>query len=234
MKIRKPFHFKKFSIEQASVTMPVTTDACIFGAIISAQQPQSILDIGTGSGLLALMMAQKIENAGITAIELDADTLQQADSNFKKSAWSDRITAVHGDILTYNPAVKFDLIVCNPPFFSNQLASESGLKRQARHLVTLNYAGLTRKCADLLDDEGTLWLLIPLLHRQSVIDIVGHFKLFLAEETQISANETKTAHVTVLKFSRNNASVQYNTLSIHDESGAYTAEMKALLADFYL
>lgn len=140
--------------------MKVTTDAMVFGALVPGHQARHVLDIGTGTGLLALMLAQRME-AKIDAIEIDADAAQQAVENFEASPWATRLQ-VHPTALQYfTPAQAYDLMVCNPPFFANQLASPEARKRTARHQGALTSTELLTFMKEHLNPTGQGWIILP-------------------------------------------------------------------------
>ncbi|MEP7128610.1 MAG: methyltransferase, partial [Chitinophagales bacterium] len=132
------FQFKQFRIDQDQSAMKVATDACILGAATPAPADGAILDIGTGTGLLSLMIAQKCSGR-IDAVELDEGSFHQATSNVQNSLWKDRINVIHSDVRTFHPNKKYDLIICNPPFFENHFKSPFLQKNKAKHAVQLSY-----------------------------------------------------------------------------------------------
>ncbi len=127
------FEFKQFVIHQGDCAMKVTTEGCLFGALVEGANPKRILDIGAGTGLLSLMLAQKYPSAKIHAVELDQKAHIQAQANFAKSPWAENLQIHVGRIQDFHPREKFDLIVCNPPFFKNSLHSNDKSKNLAIH-----------------------------------------------------------------------------------------------------
>ncbi|HAA17064.1 MAG TPA: methyltransferase [Cytophagales bacterium] len=154
------FQFKQFTVHQGQCAMKVTTDACVFGALAEAIAPQRILDIGTGTGLLSLMLAQRY-HAPIDAVELDEAAAQQASQNFRLSPWSSNLHLHQGAIQEFTPSTSYDLIVTNPPFFGNQLPSQNPEKRNAWHQTTLGSRELAEAISRLLSKEGKGWVLLP-------------------------------------------------------------------------
>jgi tRNA1Val (adenine37-N6)-methyltransferase len=158
------FHFRQFSMRQASSGQRVNTDSCVFGALIGpSAQPLKILDIGTGTGVLALMLAARFPNAMITAVEPEAAIADVAYENFSNSPWNDRINlhvtrAQDLDVTRYG---KFDFVLCNPPYFQNSMTSDDRLRMVARHNMDLSPAELYQSMRQIMTDHGSTWLSFP-------------------------------------------------------------------------
>jgi tRNA1Val (adenine37-N6)-methyltransferase len=234
MKTRRPFRFKQFEVAQSPGCMPVTTEACIFGALADLGNAKSVLDIGTGTGLLSLMLAQRFAHAVFTAIDVDAESAKQATENFKNSPWQQRLRAETADLRNWEPGVQFDAIVSNPPFFDNQLPSESDDKRRARHTVTLDFETLLYKIQYLLKQDGICMLLIPILHGEYLVELSKKYALYLHHKIQIRSFTESAPHVVILYLSKTQAAGFTSDLIIYDKPGEYSSEMKALMQDFYL
>lgn len=156
------FRFKQFSISQEHAAMKVGTDSDLLGAL--AYGGQKILDIGTGTGVLALMMAQRFENATITAVEIDDNAVIDAQCNFQNSPWSDRITLIHKSFQDFLPTIapeSFDAIVCNPPYFDKSLECDDLGRKRARHTSSLPFNTLVNGATSLLTPEGVFSVCIP-------------------------------------------------------------------------
>ena len=164
MKRRKhnSFQFKQFTVEQGDCAMKVTTDACLLGAIIPVDKARSVLDIGAGTGLLSLMVAQRCDG-DILAVELDGAASEQAAHNFLQSPWSERLQIINSAIQTVvtSSVTTFERIICNPPFFQNCLAPSEQKRAQARHTDTLSFSALAHAIAALLSQDGQAWVLLP-------------------------------------------------------------------------
>ncbi|NOQ75889.1 MAG: methyltransferase [Crocinitomix sp.] len=156
----RPFKFKHFTIQQESNAQKVGSDSMILGAWIEGKF-ERILDIGTGTGILALMLAQKNSNATITAIEPDLPSLNEAHLNFKASKFSHQFLAVHARLQEFGAMEKFDLIVCNPPYFENAFLSSNDDRNRARHNDDLPVHELYENTAELLDEHGEMAIVIP-------------------------------------------------------------------------
>lgn len=234
MKQRKPFKFKQFTIEQNLVTLPVTTDACIFGAFCSFSQPQNILDIGTGTGLLALMMSQKYPNSSITAIEKHPETSLQAKVNFELNKINN-IEIIEHDIFTYKPDIKFDAIVSNPPFFTNQLESESDLKNQARHFSNHTFSDFFQCINNLLDNNGNAWILLPYTALETLPNDLQATSLKIIKLIGLKPNPSKKEHLLFVNLSFEACKMpQIETFSIKNLENKFSLDVYNWLEPFYL
>ena len=156
------FKFKQFTIHHDRCAMKVGTDGVLLGAWASVRDARRILDVGTGSGLIAIQLAQRNPEARITAIEIDTDASGQAQENVSRSPWGDRIEVLCMDFGKYFPQEKFDLVVSNPPYFQESLKSPVAQRNQARHTDTLPFEALLSASERLLEPGGCLCLILPL------------------------------------------------------------------------
>lgn len=234
MKKRRPFRFKQFEVTQEGGCMPVTTDACIFGALADIGNAKSVLDIGTGTGLLSLLLAQRFPEANFTAIDIDEESIRQAKINFNNSPWNNRITSVITDIRHWNSEIKYDAVVCNPPFFDKQLPSKNEIKRRSRHTVSLNFAALLTKIKELLHPEGKCCLLIPRLHSDYVIEILNELNLYVKDKIQLRSFAFSEPHVVIICLSSINSAEAISDFIIYREPGIYSEKMTALMKNYYL
>ena len=233
MKQRNPFQFKQFTVHQTCAAMPVTTDACIFGALIDLGEATSALDVGTGTGLLSLMLAQRYPKTRFTAIDIDTESLKDAELNFKESPWTDRLNATHADFLNWNTSEKFDTIICNPPFFQNQLPSTGIKKRNARHSHTLEHENMVAKMASILKPQGQIWLLIPEIHLNAILVYLKENKLHTNYLCSIRPSAAKPVHLTVLMAGTFQHKTTEQELVVY-ENGMLTEQTKNLLSGYYL
>lgn len=156
------FQFKQFTVRQHRCAMKVGTDGTLLGAwSLAPSLPCRILDIGTGTGLIALMMAQRYPQASVTAIDIDAEAVLQARENVAASPFAKRIHVVEVDVVTFEDAEKFDSIVCNPPFFEDSLTCPDPQRTEARHTDTLGYRQLMESAFRLLKDDGRFSVILP-------------------------------------------------------------------------
>jgi tRNA1Val (adenine37-N6)-methyltransferase len=233
MRQRNPFQFKQFTVHQSRAAMPVTTDACIFGALIDLGEAKTALDVGTGTGLLSLMLAQRHTNTRFTGIDIDTESLKDAEMNFKESLWTDRLNATHADFLNWNTPEKFDAIVCNPPFFQNQLPSIVINKRNARHSHTLEHEKMVAKMAQMLNPDGQVWLLIPEIHLNDILVYLKVNKLHTNYLCSIRPSAAKPVHLTVLMAGTFQHKTTEQELVVY-ENGMLTEQTKTLLSGYYM
>jgi tRNA1Val (adenine37-N6)-methyltransferase len=232
--MRKPFQFKSFAVQQAKTTMPVTTDACIFGAMFDLSNCSTGLDIGAGTGILSLMAAQRFSDLQITAVERDADAFSEAAENAAQSPWAERIRMVQADILEWHSGQSWDAIWCNPPFFEGQLASDDIRKRAARHADHLNYRSLLRYIAANLNKSGRAFLLIPLIHLPLYRKAAVAHALHVHSEVQLKSLPEREAHVAVLRLGWEETGELNSEFCTYSEPKELSGEAKELLRNFYL
>jgi tRNA1Val (adenine37-N6)-methyltransferase len=154
------FQFKQFVVNQEDCAMKVGTDGVLLGAWFDFKENGSVLDIGTGTGLIALMAAQRGADS-VVAVEIDEKAARQAAENVASSKWKDIVTVVHSDIACFSDDKRFDAVVCNPPFFRDSLRSPDSVRSQARHNDTLSYEKLAEMANCLLSDSGLFSLVLP-------------------------------------------------------------------------
>ncbi len=229
------FHFQRFSVRQARAAMKVCTDATLFGAMAPVSGGERVLDIGTGTGLLALMAAQ-LGAASVTAVELDRDAFEEARTNFRASPWADRLHAVHGDIRDHAPEEgrRFDLVISNPPFFQAHSPSPDVRRHLARHTDQLSWSELLH-CADrLAAKNGSLYLLLPVMAVRQVRKEAEALGWFLSRRVNLKGYERNTAKVAALWFSRTEIEYQEDTLIIYRSGRVYSRESECYLSPFLL
>lgn len=214
--------------------MKVGTDGVLIGAWANIAHCNNILDIGCGSGLISIMVAQR-SNAHITGVEIDPDAAAQAAENVNNSLWNDRIEIVNSDIITYNSAKRFDAIVSNPPFFSNSLKCPTSQRSTARHDETLPCDKLMKFVADSLTDEGTFSVVIPCDNLQRWCDEALFKGLSTSRITEVKTVAHKQAKRVLVEFTKRVCSrATTETLVLKNESGEYSDDAKELLKEFYI
>jgi len=232
------FHFKQFSVHQGDTAMKVTTDACIFGAVLSKYASKGIaaLDIGAGTGLLSLLAAQGGIQP-ITSLEIDSNAYKQAQANIATSKWKDDITLLHTSLQDYHniSPTEFGLIFSNPPFYPNYLKSKNAATNAAMHQSTLSFAELLLGVKKLLLPDGEFWVLLPYDQAIAFEQLaVGH-GLYRDLEWKIRENEHKAWIRVIQKYAFTASSnPQKQSLTIRDSARNYSEEMKSLMEDFYL
>lgn len=221
--------------------MKVCTDSCLFGAwtadIIQQKniEPLKILDIGTGTGLLSLMLAQKASSTAIfDAIELDENACKQAQENFIQSPWSNQLQVIHGKLQDYSAAQPYDFIVCNPPFYAENLHSPDVSRNAAMHDTGLSLKELMQSINALLSSSGFTSILIPSFRTVELAQLASENNLFVQHKTNVKQTPKHTAFRTMILFGRNEVTVNQEELIIHDEGKVYNPAFVHLLKDYYL
>ena len=227
------FDFKRFRIEQDRCSMKVGTDGVLLGAWFSMERGFSVLDVGTGTGLVAIMAAQR--GAGsVTAVEIDPEAAQQATENAANSPWKDRISVQCADFAHFTAGLTFDRIVCNPPYFRDSLRCPDAGRNTARHNDSLSYETLARCAASMLAPDGLLCVVLP-------FDAVGEFSkcaqavgLNLCLETDVITAPGKQPKRSLLAYSKHCTELHKDVLTICGSDGNETSDYINLVRDFYL
>ncbi|WP_316847992.1 tRNA1(Val) (adenine(37)-N6)-methyltransferase [Pedobacter psychrodurus] len=214
--------------------MKINTDGVLLAATVAHPSPSAILDIGTGTGVIALMLAQRFPHANIHAVEIDEQAAETAGRNFQSSVFSERLTVKHVSIEEYSHTQQFDLIVSNPPFFVNDLKSEEERKGIARHAHEDFFAMLIEKSNALLADGGMIWLILPIKQADEVIGYASHYGLSLVERIHIHSDENKPTFRQIICLKKGEAVLKENDFYIYESLKQHTQEYKLLLSDFFL
>lgn len=228
------FQFRQFRIEQHHTAMKVGTDGVLLGAWTPIEDTTRILDVGTGTGLVALMLAQR-SKAVIDALEIDQLASDEARFNFERSAWAHRLQCIHCDFNTFanDSTTLYDLIVSNPPFFVNSLKSMDPLLSLARHSESLTFEQLISGAKLRLDPIGRLCVIIPI---QSVIEFRETARItgfYLRKQTTVIPRTGKTPKRVLLEFSLNKGYPIVDELIILEGDGEYSDRFKSLTSPFY-
>lgn len=227
------FKFKHFNVNQLHVPQKVGTDAMVLGALVRGNFPNEILDVGTGCGVIALMLAQKFPHGKVTGIDIDKQAVVQAQENFDAANFPNHFDALHKNYLTYRPSVQFDLIVSNPPYFNSKMPSADQQRSLARHEDSMSVQELINHSANLLSQEGELWLIVPAERTESLI--LNHLQLNLHFTQRIKIFGKPNRHVRdVLTFSKKKIkAMSESTFTIRDEEGKYTEIYKNVTKEFH-
>lgn len=202
------FQFKQFTVWHDKCAMKVGTDGVLLGAWASVQGAHRILDIGTGTGLVALMLAQRsLPDANIVALEIDEAAAGQAKENVARSPWKDRIEVVKQDFLFYQSPDKFDVIVSNPPYFVDSLSCPDQQRSMARHNDSLTYEKLLKGVADLLKKEGTFTIVIPTDVADRVKTAASEYHLYATRQLNVITKPGGTPKRMLITFTFNNEDV---------------------------
>lgn len=244
--MNRPFRFKQFEIHQERCAMKIGTDGVLLGAWTSVQSnPFSILDIGAGTGIIALMLAQRSIAENIEAIEIDGNAYEQCVENFEASPWADRLFCYHAglDELVDELDEEYDLIVSNPPFFEPPLPTASPPKgersisesrKKARFYDTLSFNELLNAVSTLLSDEGHFSTILPYLEEERFIVFAKKVGLFPKRITRVKGNMNSEVKRSLLEFHRFETDLEIDELVIEKERHQYTEEYINLTKDFYL
>lgn len=212
--------------------MKVGTDAMILGALIDSQGKSSCLDIGTGTGVLSMMVAQRNSEIKVLAIEIDEASAEEATVNFQNSSFSDRLAVVKQDFRVLDFTDRFDLIISNPPYFENGLLNESSRKAKTRHEESLPLIELFEKASSLLSQNGHFWLILPYETAGKWIATAMDTGLFCEQEIAIFGKPNLPKRM-VLCFSNVENSHLKKSIVIRNEDNTYTDEYKNLTEDFH-
>lgn len=236
------FYFKQFAIAQDKCAMKVGTDGILLGAWAKLPKNAQILDIGTGTGLLALMLAQRSQssnpfsNTFIDAVEIDHDAYQQAKENIESSPWRDRINIDHTSIQDWAIACsqQYDLIISNPPFFENAFKPLQNSRNIARHSDSLSQTGILQIASQLLKPNGHLAVIYPTDLANNFLAKAQSFNLFCDRQVHVKPTPQSPVKRILLELSPTQYPAQATMLTIEERKHLYTQDYIALVKDFYL
>jgi tRNA1Val (adenine37-N6)-methyltransferase len=233
------FQCKQFTIQQDKCAMKVCTDACLFGAWVANNlvtqiiNPVTILDIGAGTALLSLMLAQKLDSK-ITAVEIEAAAFLQAKENIESSNFKDKINVHLADITKHIFPNKFDTIICNPPFFEDQLKTNNTARNAAMHATTLSYNELAKAINNNLTENGSAFLLLPYYAVVQFEKILVAQNLFVQQIVNIKHSPTHPFFRAFLKVAKKSIIKSSEEIFIKETDGKYSETFIELLRDYYL
>lgn len=232
------FQFKQFSIEQERCAMKVGTDGVLLGAWTPIDNnPFSVLDIGTGTGIIALMLAQRSGAQQIDALEIDEEAYEQATDNFENSPWNDRLFCFHAglDEFVEEPEDEYDLIVSNPPFYSEDYKSENEQRDLARFQDAMPFEDLIEAAALLLSENGIFSAIIPFKEEDNFLALAKEYELYPIKITRVKGTPITEIKRSLLAFSRDENTVVFlDELIIETGRHIYTPQYVELTKDFYL
>lgn len=237
---QKPFHFKEFTIHQDKTSMKVGTDALLIGAWTSLNNfPNKILDIGSGTGIISLMLAQRSDAETIDAIEIDENAYEQTVENFEQSDWADRLYCYHCSFEEFAEEMAsdeetYDLIVSNPPFYTADTETEDESRNKARFTSALSFEELLQGVSKILELKGVFSVIIPCKEEENFVNLANQNKLFLTEVCRVQGTPTSELKRSLLSFSFQKVDVIESKLIIETERHQYTKEYIDLTKDFYL
>ena len=228
------FTFKQFTIRHDRCAMKVGTDGVLLGAWTDVSHSCRLLDIGTGTGLIALMLSQRCPKASITAIDIDAEAVEQARENVLLSPWSDRVEVALQDICKYLTDKHFDTIVSNPPYFINSLKCPNDQRNTARHTDTLDAERLLESVARLLTDDGRFSIILPAEQTDLLIQTAYAQGLYPSRQTAVITRPGLSPKRILMEFQKTKEAFQPDELIIELERHVYSEGYIALTKDFYL
>jgi len=230
------FQFQQFRVAQDRCAMKISTDAVLLGTLVESDAPKRILDIGTGPGVIALMLAQRFPEASLTALELDPEAAGQAAENCKQSPFSERLTVLQGRFQDFPVEGGFDLLVSNPPFFPDHLPASDPKRQQALHTDSLSFEELLHKASQLLAPSGSFWVILPPRQMQDFIQFATAHGLFPSTRVGIRDTASKPIHreVVCFTFSVPLASVSNEELLLKNGDGSYSEKYQQLISGFLL
>jgi tRNA1Val (adenine37-N6)-methyltransferase len=235
--IAKPFLFKQFAIHQDRCTMKVGTDGVLLGAWVDVSGVRNALDIGAGSGIIAIMLGQRAPEAHIHAVEIEREAFDQAQANMQQAPWSDRLAIFHTAIQNYAAQHngKYDLIVSNPPFFSGGTFSHQADRNSVRHTVKLPHGDLLAAVRTLLHDEGRFGVVLPYIEGLRFQELARSYKLYASKILEVRPKQAKPVERLLMQFEKQEREPQLDELVIqHDGPNEWTEAYQALTGAFYL
>jgi len=233
----KQFQFKEFNIDQDRCAMKIGTDGVLLGAWTSIQDAYSILDIGAGTGILALMLAQRSDAEQIDALEIDEDAYEQCVDNFENSSWADRLFCYHAALDEFVEEMedeKYDLIISNPPFYTEDYKSGDTARNMARFADSLPFEELIKFASKLLSDEGSFAVIIPYSEEKYFLQLSEKVNLFPNRITRVRGTENTSLKRSLLQLSFTEKPFSSNELILEVSRHQYTQDYQKMVAPFYL
>lgn len=234
------FKFKEFSINQNKTAMKVGTDAVLLGAWCSLKnKPDTILDIGSGTGVLSLMLAQRSNATTIDAVEIDENAYEQTVENFEQSCWADRLFCYNASFQNFALEMveedqQYELIISNPPFYTDDFETENNSRNKARFTSSLSFEELLNGVSKLLSENGIFSVIIPFKEEVNFVAVAKQYNLFLNRVCRVKGNSTSKIKRSLLEFSFTNQSTKPEEIIIELKRHQYTKQYINLTKEFYL
>ena len=227
----KPFQFQKFTIQQDENVFRVGTDGVLLGAFCDVSEKGNVLEIGTGTGLISLMMAQRNTFAKISAIDINENAVKLASENFRNSPFAKNLKVELKDFKNFETAEKYDLVVCNPPFFEE---NNSGKDVLARQQVELNFKNLIEKSAEIITENGILSIIIPSESASEIESLAQKFKFYLIKKINIYGIEGGNLKRNILEFSFAQKPIKITDFVIEKSPRKYSEQYLELTKEFHV
>jgi len=238
MNYTKPFKMKEFEVAHDQCAMRVNTDGCLLGALAASNTAvdsvQRVLDIGTGSGVIALQLAQRFQKAFVDGIEIHGPSAKQAMDNFRNSPFHSRMVCYHQPIQEFEMNTYYDIIVSNPPYFEEGPTKSDHGVAAARHALTLDFKSLVMSVSGLLKPQGSFWAILPYDRKDRFLDAALDEGLYLNEVIHIKPKENREANRCIFGLSRHNTGdAHHRAITIYSADQSYTTETHDVLSPFY-
>ncbi|MEJ5995187.1 methyltransferase [Pedobacter sp. Du54] len=228
------FKFKQFEVDQTGCAMKVNTDGVLLAALAECENCESILDIGTGTGVIALMLAQRFSQANIHAIEIESAASATARKNFEKSVFTERLSVDNVSIENFTTTQRFDLIISNPPYFINDLRNSEVKKGIARHANDQFFTQLLAKVDEFLSLKGCFWFILPIKQAELLIANGNRRGLSVSKQILLHSDKTKSPFRCLVCLNRFKTEADIEHFYIYEAEKVYTKQYKELLKDFFL
>ena len=228
------FQFKEFKVNQDRCAMKISTDAVMLGALIEGEDSVEVLEIGAGTGVISLMLAQRFPMANIQAVEIDPDAASQCSENFDESPFSARLMVHQVAIQDFDSQTTFDLILSNPPYFPDHLKPQDAIRQQALHTDSLSFFELAKSVVGNLSESGSFWLILPPRQMEDFEKIASELGLKAWKKIFLADRPEKQVYREIVAFSLFNKPYQTEKIELKSEKGVYTNAYQELLAEFFL
>lgn len=236
----KPFQFKEFTVHQDKTAMKIGTDAVLLGAWCDlGEYPDTMLDVGSGTGVISLMLAQRSDAMTIDAVEVDESAYEQTVENFEQSAWGDRLFCYNASFVEFVEEMaeeeeEYDIIISNPPFYTDDYETEYVARNKARFTSSLSFEELVQGVSEILSENGRFSTIIPFKEEENFIKLAKKHNLYLNRVCRVKGNPMSEIKRSLLEFSFTEATVQEEELIIETKRHQYTDAYINLTKDFYL